>query len=259
MTFFPSNIPSFLPKLTARSLLLWAAPALCRNAVHFGDTAVWRATDVYEEDPATIRRRACGVVGGHSVFPDGTAHRLCLRASPDTDAPAAHAAFVHLAVLACAFSYTADRHCRWLCNLPESWLVLLALRADRGLNRLTFIALASAPLLQSWFAMTNHPQARNPYVLYAVQSRLVRCPSRLSIPGRALLTLADQTRLWSVGYAAHRSDRRRRAICCARASNTNVGCVISDVPARHRECRPVGRARGNSLRPSDRAYGLRDN
>ncbi|PWB65437.1 MAG: hypothetical protein C3F17_04010, partial [Bradyrhizobiaceae bacterium] len=36
---------------------------------------------------------------------------------------------------------------------------------------LPFVALAaSAPLLQSWFAASGHPQARNPYVLYAASN-----------------------------------------------------------------------------------------
>jgi hypothetical protein len=80
------------------------------------------------------------------------------------------------------------------------WLFAL-ITASIGLP---FVALsASAPLLQSWFAMTNHPQARNPYVLYAA-SNLGSFAALVAYPFlvEPLLTLADQTRLWSVGYAA---------------------------------------------------------
>ena len=56
------------------------------------------------------------------------------------------------------------------CHPPTAvmiWLVGL-FAASIGLP---FIALsATAPLLQSWFVATGHPQARNPYVLYAASN-----------------------------------------------------------------------------------------
>src|SRR5260370_15133460 len=50
--------------------------------------------------------------------------------------------------------------------------------------------------------MTDHPQAHNPYVLYAA-SNLGSFAALLAYPFLAepLLTLRDQTWLWSVGYA----------------------------------------------------------
>ena len=54
------------------------------------------------------------------------------------------------------------------------WLVGL-FAASIGLP---FVALsATAPLLQNWFIATGHPQARNPYVLYAARTsvRSARC------------------------------------------------------------------------------------
>ena len=68
---------------------------------------------------------------------------------------------------------------------------------------LPFAALsASAPLLQSWFAASGHPQARNPYVLYAA-SNLGSFAALLAYPLaiESLLTLRAQAWIWSVGFA----------------------------------------------------------
>ena len=61
---------------------------------------------------------------------------------------------------------------------------------------------ASAPLLQAWFAATGHPQAHNPYVLYAASnlgsfSALIAYPILIE----PLLPLRSQTQLWAAGYA----------------------------------------------------------
>src|SRR5215475_7378947 len=68
---------------------------------------------------------------------------------------------------------------------------------------LPFAALsASAPLLQGWFAATGHPQARNPYVLYAA-SNFGSFVALLAYPFlvEPLFTLRTQVLAWSVGYA----------------------------------------------------------
>ena len=117
MTFFPSNIPSFLPKLTARSLLLWAAPGLYAGTLFIsaillfgvqamftkmilprlgGAPAVWSVAIVFFQTALFI---------GYAY-----AHLLTRTLLP------LHAAFVHLAVLACASLTLPDWHCRWLCN-----------------------------------------------------------------------------------------------------------------------------------------------
>lgn len=68
---------------------------------------------------------------------------------------------------------------------------------------LPFVALAaSAPLLQSWFAASGHPQARNPYVLYAASNlgsftALVAYPLAIE----PWLRLGAQGAAWSVGFA----------------------------------------------------------
>ncbi len=68
---------------------------------------------------------------------------------------------------------------------------------------LPFAALsASAPLLQGWFAASGHPKAGNPYVLYAA-SNLGSFAALIAYPVvvEPMLPLADQSRLWSVGFA----------------------------------------------------------
>jgi spermidine synthase len=65
-----------------------------------------------------------------------------------------------------------------------------------------FFALsANAPLLQAWFARTDHPMAANPYFLYAasnVGSFLALISYPLAI--EPLSRLTDQSRAWSVGF-----------------------------------------------------------
>jgi protein-L-isoaspartate O-methyltransferase len=67
---------------------------------------------------------------------------------------------------------------------------------------LPFFALAAnSPLLQAWFARTDHPAARDPYFLYAA-SNVGSFLALLAYPTviEPLIRLGDQTRLWSVGF-----------------------------------------------------------
>src|ERR1700733_5750272 len=66
-----------------------------------------------------------------------------------------------------------------------------------------FIALsATAPLLQHWFVATGHPQAKNPYVLYAASNLGSFC-ALLAYPFaiQPFFTLKTQTMLWSIGFS----------------------------------------------------------
>ena len=67
---------------------------------------------------------------------------------------------------------------------------------------LPFFALsANAPLLQAWFARTDHPRAANPYFLYAasnVGSFLALISYPLAV--EPLSRLTDQSRAWSLGF-----------------------------------------------------------
>jgi len=83
---------------------------------------------------------------------------------------------------------------------PLPWL-LLVLLLRVGLP--FFVISASAPLLQKWFADTDHPSARDPYFLYAA-SNLGSFAALISYPTliEPMLPLLMQSRLWAVGYWA---------------------------------------------------------
>src|SRR5262245_55999428 len=67
---------------------------------------------------------------------------------------------------------------------------------------LPFFALAAnSPLLQAWFARSNHPAARDPYFLYAGSNvgsflALVSYPTAIE----PFVRLGEQTRWWSIGF-----------------------------------------------------------
>src|SRR5215475_1388834 len=67
---------------------------------------------------------------------------------------------------------------------------------------LPFFALsANGPLLQAWFARTDHPSARDPYFLYAasnVGSFLALISYPLAV--EPFTRLGEQTQIWSVGF-----------------------------------------------------------
>src|SRR5262245_7754590 len=83
---------------------------------------------------------------------------------------------------------------------PIPWL-LAVLTMAVGLP--LFVVSASAPLLQRWFAATGHPAAADPYFLYGA-SNLGSMLALLAYPTwvEPSLRLADQSRLWTAGYAA---------------------------------------------------------
>jgi hypothetical protein len=82
--------------------------------------------------------------------------------------------------------------------------VLLLLSVTIGLP--FFVVSATAPLLQTWFAHTGHPAARDPYFLYAASnlgSMLALLAYPIVVEPRFSLRDAgwlSQTRLWSFGY-----------------------------------------------------------
>jgi spermidine synthase len=83
---------------------------------------------------------------------------------------------------------------------PVPWLLLTLFMAV-GLP--FFVVAASAPLLQKWFADTDHPAARDPYFLYAASN----LGSMIALVGYPVLmepqlTLAAQGVAWAVGYGA---------------------------------------------------------
>ncbi|HEY0738110.1 MAG TPA: fused MFS/spermidine synthase [Herpetosiphonaceae bacterium] len=81
---------------------------------------------------------------------------------------------------------------------PIPWLLLL-LTVAIGLPY--FVVSTSSPLLQSWFARTDHPAAHDPYFLYAA-SNVGSMLSLLAYPFviEPRLALLQQSRVWSLGY-----------------------------------------------------------
>ncbi len=66
-----------------------------------------------------------------------------------------------------------------------------------------FVVSSTAPLLQRWFADTGHARAKDPYFLYRA-SNFGSAVALLGYPAlvEPALRLADQGRLWAVGYGA---------------------------------------------------------
>ncbi|HEY0972467.1 MAG TPA: fused MFS/spermidine synthase [Gemmatimonadales bacterium] len=83
---------------------------------------------------------------------------------------------------------------------PVPWLVGLVVV---GVGLPFFALSTAAPLVQQWFARTDHPDARDPYFLYAASnagSLLALLAYPLLI--EPMLAVSSQRRLWSWGYAA---------------------------------------------------------
>jgi hypothetical protein len=125
------------------------------------------------------------------------AHLLVRRFEP------VRGALIHLGLLAVAAANLPIGIAAGFGATPTSyvgpWLIAL-FAASIGLP---FAALsASAPLLQAWFAATDHGEARNPYVLYAA-SNLGSFAGLIAYPFviEPMLPLRAQTFVWSLGFA----------------------------------------------------------
>ncbi|MGH7720830.1 MAG: fused MFS/spermidine synthase [Gemmatimonadaceae bacterium] len=81
---------------------------------------------------------------------------------------------------------------------PVLWL-LLVLTVTLGAP--FFMLATSAPLLQRWFARSGHSAAANPYFLYSA-SNAGSIVALLAYPllAEPRLTVAEQSRVWTVGY-----------------------------------------------------------
>ncbi len=82
---------------------------------------------------------------------------------------------------------------------PIPWLLLML---TAGLGAPFLVVSATAPLLQRWFAATDHPSAGDPYYLYSA-SNVGSILALLAYPFviEPWLSLSDQSAAWSVGYA----------------------------------------------------------
>jgi hypothetical protein len=83
---------------------------------------------------------------------------------------------------------------------PLAWLMLL-LALTIGLP---FFALStSASVFQHWLSRTDHPAARDPYFLYSASNHgCLLALAAYPVLVEPFLTLRDQTRWWTIGYAA---------------------------------------------------------
>jgi hypothetical protein len=108
---------------------------------------------------------------------------------------------LHLLVLALGFLALPVAGMAWTPpteGTPVFWLIAF-LAASIGLP--VFAISTTAPLLQRWFAATDHPAAKDPYFLYGA-SNLGSVIALLGYPVllERLLTLKQQAQLWSAGY-----------------------------------------------------------
>jgi hypothetical protein len=109
---------------------------------------------------------------------------------------------VHLAVMiAAVFALPLSIAAGWD-RPPEAGQALWLIGLFTASIGLPFFALAAnSPLLQVWFARTNHPAAQDPYFLYAASNigsflALVSYPTVIE----PFVRLGDQAGFWSVGF-----------------------------------------------------------
>ncbi|MGH6767808.1 MAG: hypothetical protein ACRECO_02175, partial [Xanthobacteraceae bacterium] len=119
-------------------------------------------------------------------------------------APLGMGALVHLGLLAAAAMLLPIGIAQGFGVPPESGIAVWLIGLFVASIGLPFAALAaSAPLLQGWFAASGHPQAHNPYFLYAA-SNLGSFAALLAYPVAVepFLALRGQSEFWSLGFAA---------------------------------------------------------
>ena len=130
---------------------------------------------------------------------------------------------------------------------PSSGLMVWLVGLFAASIGLPFIALsATAPLLQNWFVATGHPQARNPYVLYAASNLGSFC-ALLAYPFaiEPFMTLHSQVLVWSAGYAVLAVGICIAAFMAVRAANPSLGAGLAraDLSAPHERVKISERAR----------------
>lgn len=109
-----------------------------------------------------------------------------------------HIALLLVSLIALPIGFDAARWEPPTSDNPMGWLfVLLAASAGAPF----FMLAATAPMLQSWFARTDHPDAADPYFLY-VTSNIGSFIGLLGFPAVAevFLTIPGQTSTWSALY-----------------------------------------------------------
>ncbi len=180
-------LPVFiLNSFLCATLLFWVQPMFARMALPLlgGSPGVWTTAMVFYQAALLA-----GYAYAHATFA-----RFGVRRQT----------WIHLGILILPFFFLPVAVPEgWLPPAdtnPVPWLFLLLLA---GVGIPFFAVATSSPVLQRWFSTTDHPTAHDPYFLYAA-SNLGSMLALLSYPliVEPLLTLEDQGRLWSWGYAA---------------------------------------------------------
>ena len=187
------------------SRMLQAAPALCAATLFLSAFMLFAVQPIFTKmvmprlgGAATVWSVAMVFFQAALLCGYGYAHLLVRQL------PLALGALVHLGLLAAAAATLPIAIAHGFGVPPDEaiapWLLAL-FAASIGLP---FVALAaSAPLLQGWFAASGHPQARNPYVLYAASNvgsfaALIAYPLAIE----PYLTVKEQSQFWAMGFAA---------------------------------------------------------
>jgi hypothetical protein len=111
---------------------------------------------------------------------------------------------------------------------PLGWLLLL-LAGTIGLP--FFVLSTSASVFQHWLSRTDHPSARDPYFLYSASNfGCVLALASYPVLVEPVFTLGEQTRLWTMAYAAFAV----LAGGCAAFAWRRPGRPTTDAPAQTR-------------------------
>ncbi len=137
-----------------------------------GAAAVRHPADVRQDGAAGARRLAVGVVGVGVLLPGRAAGRLHLRASADHQGAAASDRHHPSGRVPAGRRLPADRIVDAAgASRRRASLISGSSACSRLSIGLPFMAVsANAPLLQAWFARSGHPNARDPYFLYAASN-----------------------------------------------------------------------------------------
>jgi hypothetical protein len=116
--------------------------------------------------------------------------------------PAHLTGLVHLAVCAVAFVSLPIGMVTWMGEPPQGEPYLWQISMFAASIGLPFMAVsANAPLLQAWFARTGHPDARDPYFMYAA-SNLGSMVALLGYPFflEPTFGVSELSNLWAYAY-----------------------------------------------------------
>jgi hypothetical protein len=117
-------------------------------------------------------------------------------------APAHLTGLIHLGVCAVALAFLPIGMVTWMGDPPEGDPYLWQLGMFAASIGLPFMAVsANAPLLQAWFARSGHPDARDPYFMYAA-SNLGSLIALLGYPFvlERFLGVSQLSWMWAYGY-----------------------------------------------------------